>query len=140
VVVDPVDGGEGEGEEIEEQRGDDGAEAGRAVCVGNLELEHHDGDDDGDDAVGEGFEAGGWGGRRHEADVLKGSIHGRLEGFELRLLGYAMVPNGQRKKFSRTTFRLTSASRQLGFGRLGNPLLVPVARDDYILRDATPGP
>jgi hypothetical protein len=29
--------------------------------VGDLELEHHDGDDDGDDSVGEGFETG-WGG------------------------------------------------------------------------------
>ena len=32
-------------------------ESGEAVLVGNLELEHHDGDDDGDDSIGEGFEA-----------------------------------------------------------------------------------
>ena len=41
--------------------GRDGAETGEAVLVGDFELEHHDGDDDGDDSVGEGFEAG-WGG------------------------------------------------------------------------------
>ena len=49
-----------EGDEIEAQRGENGAEARNAVLVGDLELEHHDGDDDGDDSVGEGFEAG-WG-------------------------------------------------------------------------------
>ena len=26
--------------------------------MGDLQFEHHDGDDDGDDSVGEGFEAG----------------------------------------------------------------------------------
>ncbi len=67
VVVNPVDGGEGEGEEIDEEDGEDRAEAGDAVCAGHLEFEHHDGDDDGDDAVGKGFETGGWGGGRHEA-------------------------------------------------------------------------
>ncbi len=61
VVVDPVNADESEGDEIEGQGGENGAEAGEAFLVGNLELEHHDGDDDGDDSVGEGFEAG-WSG------------------------------------------------------------------------------
>ncbi len=61
VVVDPVNANEGEGDEIEAQCGENGAKAGEAVLVGNFELEHHDGDDDGDDSVGEGFEAG-WSG------------------------------------------------------------------------------
>src|SRR5260370_16163 len=65
-VREPDDGdeggdAEGEGDEIEAEGGENGAEAGEAVLVGNLELEHHDGDDDGDDSVGEGFEAS-WGG------------------------------------------------------------------------------
>ena len=58
VMIDPVDADEGKGDEIEAQRGENGAEAGEAVLVGDLQLEHHDGDDDGDDSVGEGFEAG----------------------------------------------------------------------------------
>ena len=58
VVVDPVNAGEGEGEKVDGERGQDGEQAGKAVLGGDLELEHHDGDDDGDDSVGEGFEAG----------------------------------------------------------------------------------
>ena len=69
VVVNPVDPDEGKGDEIEAERGENGAGAGEAVLVGNLELEHHDGDDDGDDSVGEGFEAS-WRGRRDEASML----------------------------------------------------------------------
>jgi hypothetical protein len=60
-MVDPIYRRESEGDEIEAQRGQDSSETGKAVLVGNLELDHHDGDDDGDDTVGEGFEAG-WGG------------------------------------------------------------------------------
>jgi hypothetical protein len=70
VVIDPVDADEGKGDGIDGQGGDYGEdtgeidlEAGGAFGVRDLELEHHDGDDDGDDAVGEGFEAG-WGGDR----------------------------------------------------------------------------
>ena len=58
VVIDPVDADEGKGDEIQHERGKNSAETGEAVLMGNLELEHHDGDDDGDDSVGEGFEAG----------------------------------------------------------------------------------
>ena len=61
MVIDPVDADEGKGDEIEAEGGENGAKAGEAVLVGDLELEHHDGDDDGDDSVGEGFEAG-WSG------------------------------------------------------------------------------
>jgi len=61
VVVDPVNAGEGEGDGVDVEGGKDGVEAGGAVLVGDFEFEHHDGDDDGDDAVGEGFEAG-WAG------------------------------------------------------------------------------
>jgi hypothetical protein len=61
MMVDPVDPGEGEGDEIEAKRGENIAQARDAVLVWNFQLEHHDGDDDGDDSVGEGFEPG-WGG------------------------------------------------------------------------------
>ena len=58
VVIDPVDAGEGEGEQIDEEDGKDGVEAGGAALVRNFELEHHDGDDDGEHAVGEGLKPG----------------------------------------------------------------------------------
>ena len=58
VVVDPVNAGEGEGDEIEAEGGENGAQAFEPVLVGNFEFEHHDGDDDGDDSVGEGLKAG----------------------------------------------------------------------------------
>jgi hypothetical protein len=58
MVVDPVDAGEGEGERVDDQRGPDGREAGETVLQRDFQFEHHDGDDDGDDAVGERFEAG----------------------------------------------------------------------------------
>jgi hypothetical protein len=62
MVVDPVDAGLNEAEEID---GEEWGEGDKAVEVRNffardVELEHHDGDDDGDDSVGEGFEAA-WG-------------------------------------------------------------------------------
>ncbi len=47
--------------------------AGEAELVGDLELEHHDGDDDGDDAVGEGFEPG-WGGVGFGHGVGRGQV------------------------------------------------------------------
>ena len=58
VMVDPVNGSEGKGDEVEAQGGQDSAEAGEAILMGDLQFEHHNGDDDGDDSVGEGFEAG----------------------------------------------------------------------------------
>ncbi len=61
VVVDPVDADLDEAEEIDENKGKVEAEGGEAgyLFAGDMELEDHDSDDDGDDAVGEGFEAGG---------------------------------------------------------------------------------
>jgi hypothetical protein len=61
MVVDPVNPDEGKRDEVEAQCGEDGVETGEAFLMGDFELEHHDGDDDGDDSVGEGFEAS-WGG------------------------------------------------------------------------------
>ena len=58
MVIDPIDAGEGEGEDVDEEDGKDGMDAGDAVRMRDLELEHHDGDDDGEDAVREGLEAG----------------------------------------------------------------------------------
>jgi hypothetical protein len=61
VVIDPINASESKGDQIEAERGENGAKAGEAVLAGNLEFQHHDGDDDRDHSVGEGFEAG-WGG------------------------------------------------------------------------------
>ena len=75
VVVDPVDARLDEAEEIDgEQRNErEKAVDVRDFLAGDVELEHHDGDDDGDDSVGEGFEAV-WGqGFGHGA--LRGSIY-----------------------------------------------------------------
>lgn len=59
MVVYPVDTDEGEGEEVDEEDGGDFEETGGPVLFGDFELEDHDGDDDGEDSVGEGFEARG---------------------------------------------------------------------------------
>jgi hypothetical protein len=61
VVIDPVDAREGEGDQVEAKRGNDGAKTGDSILMRDFEFEHHDGDDDGDDSVGEGFETS-WGG------------------------------------------------------------------------------
>jgi hypothetical protein len=61
VVIDPVNAGEGKGDQVEAKRGKDGAKTGESVLMRDFEFEHHDGDDDGDDSVGEGFETS-WGG------------------------------------------------------------------------------
>lgn len=58
MVIDPVDAGEGEGEDVDEEDGKDGVEAGGAVLVGDFKLENHDGDDDGQHTVRKGFETG----------------------------------------------------------------------------------
>jgi hypothetical protein len=79
VVIDPVNAGEGEGEQVDGERGQDGDEAGEAEVVRNLEIEHHDGDDDGDDAVGEGFEPG-WRGVSFGHD--RGQIGGCLRAWD----------------------------------------------------------
>lgn len=55
VVIYPIDTDEGERNEVETECRENGAEAFEAVLMGNFEFEHHDGDDDSDDSVGEGF-------------------------------------------------------------------------------------
>ena len=62
MVVDPVDADLNETKQVNEDERKDFMQAGEIAdfARGYLELEHHDGDDDGDDAVGEGFEAA-WG-------------------------------------------------------------------------------
>ncbi len=60
-MVDPVDAGLDEAEEIDEDERDclaEGIEVGY-FFAGDMELEDHDGDDDGDNAVGKCFEPGG---------------------------------------------------------------------------------
>jgi hypothetical protein len=51
VVVDPVNAGKGKAERIHRQGGKDGEQARHAGLFGHLELKHHNGDDDRDDAV-----------------------------------------------------------------------------------------
>jgi hypothetical protein len=58
VVIDPVERSEGEGDRVDTEGGEYGVKTGDAILMRNLELQHHDGDDDSDDAVREGFEAG----------------------------------------------------------------------------------
>ncbi len=61
VMVDPVDAGLDEAEEIDEDEREslaEGLEVGY-FFAGDVELEDHDGDDDGDDAIGKCFESGG---------------------------------------------------------------------------------
>jgi hypothetical protein len=74
VMVHPIDRGKSEGDEIEAQRGENGAEACDPFLVGDLELKHHDGDDDGDDSVGEGFEAGWSGNVVGHSGMLSGAF------------------------------------------------------------------
>jgi hypothetical protein len=61
VMIYPINRSKSKGDEIEAEGGENGAEACETFLVGDLELKHHDGDDDGNDSVGEGFKAG-WGG------------------------------------------------------------------------------
>jgi len=57
VVVIPVDADVDEAEEVAEEDGKQAGEGGEVGSAGDLEFEHHDGDDDGEDTVTEGFEA-----------------------------------------------------------------------------------
>lgn len=56
VMVDPVNPDLHEGEQIEKDGRQRRAQAGEAVGARHLELQHHDGDDDRDDAVGKRLE------------------------------------------------------------------------------------
>jgi hypothetical protein len=57
VVIDPVDCHEYEADEIDRERGPKPQERCRLGRLRRLQLEHHDGDDYGDDSVREGFKA-----------------------------------------------------------------------------------
>ena len=57
VVVSPIDSDEEEAEEIAEEDGDKWEEFGPFGTGRHFEVEDHDGDDDGEYAVAEGFEA-----------------------------------------------------------------------------------
>jgi hypothetical protein len=61
VVVNPVDAGLNEAEEIDEDEREFKAKRVEVVYffVGDMKLQDHDGDDDGDNAVREGFQSGG---------------------------------------------------------------------------------
>jgi len=65
VVIDPVDRDVRERKAIDQQRRDDPMKRRKTAQCGHLQLQHHDGDDDGDNTVGEGFEPGWRGGGLH---------------------------------------------------------------------------
>ena len=56
MVVVPVDGEHDEAENVAGKNGDDGAESVESGAVRGFHLQNHDGDDDGENAVAEGFE------------------------------------------------------------------------------------
>jgi len=58
VVIDPVDRDKDEAEQIDRERRPQLEERGRFCTLRRLQVEHHDRDNDGDDPVGEGFQAG----------------------------------------------------------------------------------
>jgi hypothetical protein len=55
VVVVPVNANVDEAEEVAEKNWYEGLDVGPVCAVGDFHFEHHDGDDDGEDAIGEGF-------------------------------------------------------------------------------------
>src|SRR5258708_5112036 len=58
VVIVPINAHVDEAQHITQEIGDQGLERIRGFAVRHLELQHHDGDDDGDDAIAESFEPG----------------------------------------------------------------------------------
>jgi len=60
MVVVPIDSDVEEAQDVGEKDRQQGAEVLEAVTMGNFQLQHHDGDDDGDDTVAEGFQASFW--------------------------------------------------------------------------------
>ena len=60
MMIVPVNADVDEAEEIAQEHGEQRAQVGEVGAVRDFQFEDHDGDDDGDDAVAEGFEAGGF--------------------------------------------------------------------------------
>ena len=56
VVVVPVDADVDKAQYITEEDGDEGNERLECLALRHLHFQHHDGDNDGDDAITEGFE------------------------------------------------------------------------------------
>jgi hypothetical protein len=56
-MIDPINPCKSEGDGINAEGWEHGVKAGDPVLVGDLELEHHDRNDDRNNAVGEGFKA-----------------------------------------------------------------------------------
>ena len=65
MVIVPVNGDVDEAEDVTQKDGEERLQLGEAGAVRDFQFQHHDGDDDGDDAVAEGFEPGGF----HFADT-----------------------------------------------------------------------
>ncbi|HWX27017.1 MAG TPA: hypothetical protein VNZ53_06210 [Steroidobacteraceae bacterium] len=57
VVIVPIDADVDEAQYVTQEVGDQGCERIDVGAARHLELQHHDGDDDGDDAIAEGFES-----------------------------------------------------------------------------------
>ena len=57
VMIVPVDADEDEAQDVAEEYRDQGLQGGEIMPLRHFHLQHHDGDDDGDHAVTEGFEA-----------------------------------------------------------------------------------
>ena len=55
VVVIPIDTKIDEAQDVAQEYGDQGHQSLDALTVGHLQLQHHDGDDDGDHAIAERF-------------------------------------------------------------------------------------
>src|SRR5262245_1825777 len=58
MMVVPVDADDHEAEDVAEEHRPEWLDCRQAVAVRHLHLEHHDGDDDRNDAIAEGFQAG----------------------------------------------------------------------------------
>src|SRR5579862_1450508 len=57
MVVVPVNADVNETESVNQEDGKDRAEGGQAGSAWRMHFQHHDGDDDGEDPVAEGFQA-----------------------------------------------------------------------------------
>lgn len=56
VMIVPIDGNHDEAEDVAQEVGNDRPERGESGCLRRFHFKDHDGDDDGEDAVAEGFE------------------------------------------------------------------------------------